>query len=305
MMYRTKVMVIYIFGLFMTVIDGTMVNVALPTLADEFGVSTTDIEWVAVGYLLALAAMIPAAGWLGDRFGTKRMFVAALAVFVVTSMLCGLSQTLDQLVVFRVLQGLGGGLLAPIGGAMLYRAFPMEERAKAAIGVLSVTVIAPAIGPMLGGILVDTTSWRWIFFINGPIGALAVALAILWLRESTQDEPGKFDAAGFVLSAASVSILLYTLSIGPEAGWLSAKTLTFGAIGVACLISLLVIELRIPEPILALRLFQDDLFRKINISASHWPTALGLMFSTRRTLRSRGSPLGPRRASFPPDCRAV
>jgi EmrB/QacA subfamily drug resistance transporter len=268
MMYRTKVMVIYIFGLFMTVIDGTMVNVALPTLADEFGVPTTDIEWVAVGYLLALAAMIPAAGWLGDRFGTKRMFVTALAVFVATSMLCGMSQTLNQLVAFRVLQGLGGGLLAPIGGAMLYRAFPMEERAKAAIGVLSVTVIAPAIGPMLGGILVDTTSWRWIFFINGPIGALAVALAILWLRESTQDEPGRFDAAGFVLSAASVSILLYTLSIGPEAGWLSAKTLTFGTVGVVCLISLLVIELRIAEPILALRLFKDDLFRKINISAS-------------------------------------
>ena len=140
-MYRTKVMVIYIFGLFMTVIDGTMVNVALPTLADEFGVPTTEIEWVAVGYLLALAAMIPAAGWLGDRFGTKRMFVTALAVFVATSMLCGLSQTLNQLVAFRVLQGLGGGLLAPIGGAMLYRAFPMEERAKAAIGVLSLSLI--------------------------------------------------------------------------------------------------------------------------------------------------------------------
>ncbi len=268
MMYRTQVMVIYIFGLFMTVIDGTMVNVALPTLADEFGVATTDIEWIAVGYLLALAAVIPAAGWLGDRFGTKRVFIIALAVFVATSMLCGLSQTLDQLVAFRVLQGLGGGLLAPIGGAMLYRAFPMEERAKAAIGVLSVTVIAPAIGPVLGGILVDTVSWRWIFFINGPIGVLAIVLAIVWLRETTQDDPGTFDAAGFVLSAASVSMLLYTLSIGPEAGWISTETLTFGAVGLTCLVVLLLVELRIAEPILALRLFTDDLFRKINVSAS-------------------------------------
>jgi MFS family permease len=153
--YQSKVMIVYIFALFMTVIDGTMVNVALPTMAREFGVPTTDIEWIAIGYLLALAAVIPAAGWLGDRFGTKRIFVIALVIFVATSMLCGLSQSLGQLVVFRVFQGIGGGLLTPVGGAMLYRAFSMEDRAKAAIGVLSVTVIAPAIGPVLGGLIVD------------------------------------------------------------------------------------------------------------------------------------------------------
>jgi hypothetical protein len=132
-------------------------------------VATTDIEWVAVGYLLTYAAVIPAAGWLGDRFGTRRVFIGALIAFVAASLLCGLAQTLDQLVVFRLLQGVGAGLVTPIGAAMLYRAFPMEERARAAIGVLSVAVIAPAIGPMLGGILVDTVSWHWIFLINVPI----------------------------------------------------------------------------------------------------------------------------------------
>jgi EmrB/QacA subfamily drug resistance transporter len=266
--YRSKVLAIYVFGLFMTVIDGTMVNVALPTLAEEFGVPTTDIEWVAVGYLLALAAVIPAAGWLGDKFGTKRIFTIALIVFVAMSMLCGLAQTLDQLVFFRILQGLGGGLLVPIGGAMLYRAFPMEERAKAAIGVLSVTVIAPAIGPLLGGILVDEASWRWIFFINGPIGALAIILAILWLRETKQDDPGRFDAVGFLLSGISITLLLYTLSIGPDVGWTSPKVIGFGLAGVVSLTALIVIELHIDEPILTLRLFKDQLFRTINVAAA-------------------------------------
>ncbi len=266
--YRVRVMVVYILGVFMTVIDGTMVNVALPTLADEFEVASTDIEWVAVGYLLALAAVIPAAGWLGDRFGTKRVFVAALTVFVGFSLLCGAAQSLSQLVTFRVFQGLGGGLLVPIGSAMLFRAYPLEERARAAVGVLSVAVIAPAIGPLLGGILVDEASWRWIFYINGPIGAIAVGLAVGWLREERHDTPGRFDLAGFVLSAGGVSLVLYALSIGPENGWGAPSTVGFGAAGVAALVTLVVVELRVDEPMLALRLFRDRLFRTVNVASS-------------------------------------
>ncbi len=261
-------MIVYIFALFMTVIDGTMVNVALPTMAEEFRVPTTDIEWIAIGYLLALAAVIPAAGWLGDRFGTKRIFVIALVIFVTMSLLCGLSQTLGQLVVFRVLQGIGAGLLTPIGGAMLYRAYSMEDRAKAAIGVLSVTVIAPAVGPVLGGLIVDQASWQWIFFINVPIGVLALGLSIRWLRETIQPDPGGFDAPGFVLSTAAVALLLYTLSIGPEKGWSSPTTLAFGIAGAACLIAMIVVELRVEHPIIALRLLRDHLFRTINIASS-------------------------------------
>ncbi len=268
MIYRNRVMVVYILGVFMTVIDGTMVNVALPTLAEEFDVASTDIEWVAVGYLLALAAVIPAAGWLGDRFGTKRVFVTALTVFVAMSLLCGTAQSLAQLVMFRVLQGLGGGMLVPIGSAMLFRAFPLEERAKAAVGVLSVAVVAPAIGPLVGGLLVDEVTWRWIFYINGPIGALAIGLAVAWLREETQPEPGRFDLAGFVLSAAGVSLVLYALSIGPEEGWVSPPVLAIGLAGIAALIALVVVELTVDEPMLALRLFRDRLFRTVNIASS-------------------------------------
>ena len=120
MTYQSKVMTVYIMGLFMTIIDGTMVNVALPRMAEDFGVGTTDIEWIAVGYLLTYAAVIPAAGWLGDRFGTRRVFITALIAFVVTSLLCGIAQTLDQLVAFRVLQGLGAGLVTPVGLSLIH-----------------------------------------------------------------------------------------------------------------------------------------------------------------------------------------
>ncbi len=266
--YRYRVMAVYILGLFMTIIDGTIVNVALPTLADELDVPETDIEWVAVSYLLALAAVIPVAGWLGDRYGTKTMFVVSLVTFTFASGLCGAAPSLETLVAARILQGAGAGLITPIGSAMLFRAFPLEQRSTATVGVLSVAVVAPAIGPVLGGIIVDNISWRWIFYVNLPIGAAAVGLAWWWLREERQERPGRFDRLGFVLSAAGVSLLIFTLSTGPENGWLSPTTLATGLLGAAAFAGMIVVELRIPEPMLNLRLFGDRLFRWINISAA-------------------------------------
>ncbi len=266
--YKYRVMAVYIIGLSMTIIDGTAVNVALPTLAAQFGVPITEIEWVALAYLLALASAIPAAGWLGDRFGTKRIFLTALAVFVIGSLLCGASQSLSQLIWARVLQGLGAGMITPIGSAMLFRAFPLEERATATVGVLSVAVVAPAIGPVLGGVLVDNLSWRWIFLINLPIGLAGVTLAARWLREETQPSPGRLDLGGLVLSASGVSLLIFALSTGPDYGWLSLPIISALVGGVLAVIALVVLELRLDQPMLALRLFGNRLFRTINISAS-------------------------------------
>jgi len=266
--YERQILIVYILAVFITVIDGTMVNVALPTMAAEFGVAANEAEWVAVGYLLAVAAVIPAAGWLGDRFGSKRVFVSALAWFTAWSVVCGLAQTLDQLVVFRVAQGLGGGVLVPIGSAIVFRAFPLDRRASAASAVLSVAVVGPALGPLLGGLIVDNLSWHWIFFINLPIGTVGVFFARVVLREERDEAAGSIDLAGLLLSAGSVSVLVYTLSVGPERGWGSPAVLVLGVVGVSMLVATIWVETHRERPMLALSLFRDHHFRIVNVSAS-------------------------------------
>src|SRR5205823_12990861 len=140
----------YVLGLFMNLLDTTIVNTALPTLAREFKAPATSIQWVVTGYLLSLAIFIPVSGWAGDRFGTKRTFLAALSLFTAGSVLCRLAWSLESLVAFRIVQGVGGGLATPVGMAMLFRAFPPEERARAASILVIPTAVAPASGPVVG-----------------------------------------------------------------------------------------------------------------------------------------------------------
>src|SRR2546429_8028792 len=146
--YKYIVGVVFVFGLFMDLLDMTITNVALPTLKSDFSTSTTTIQWVVTGYLLSLAVFIPVSGWAGDRFGTKRIFMVALFVFTSGSLLCALAWNIESLIAFRVLQGVGGGILTPVGTAMLFRAFPPEERAKGAAILMSPIVVAPASGPV-------------------------------------------------------------------------------------------------------------------------------------------------------------
>jgi len=153
--YKYLVAAAFVFGLFMDILDTTIVNVALPRLAEEFHASTGALAWVVTGYVLSLAVWVPASGWIGDRFGTKKTFLFATGMFVLGSALCGLAWSIESLVLFRLAQGVGGGMLTPVGTAMLYRAFTPQERARAS-SVLSIpTMIAPMLGPVFGGFLVD------------------------------------------------------------------------------------------------------------------------------------------------------
>src|SRR5437763_4534049 len=242
--YKYLVAAAFLFGLFMDLMDLTIVNVALPTLGRQFKADRGALEWVVTGYLLSLAIWIPASGWLGDRFGTKKVFLFALAMFVIGSALCGLAQSAGQLIAFRILQGVGGGMLTPVGTAMLFRAFPPQERARAALILTIPTVIAPALGPIVGGWLVDDVSWRWIFYVNVPIGIIGFLFSLAFLQEHTEPEAGRFDTWGFLLSGAGLALVLYALSRGPEDGWRSGNVLGTLIPGVAAFVALAVVELR-------------------------------------------------------------
>jgi EmrB/QacA subfamily drug resistance transporter len=263
--YKWIVASIFVCGLFMDIMDTTIVNVALPTLAHDFHASTASIEWVVLGYLLSLAVWIPASGWIGDRFGTKRVFLFALAMFTLASALCGQAHSLQELVAFRVLQGVGGGMLTPVGTAMLFRAFPPIERAKASTVLIIPTVIAPALGPIIGGWLVTDVSWRWIFYVNLPVGLFGFVIGVLFLREHKEGTAGPFDLPGFVLSGAGLALVLYALSEGPEKGWRSPGVVTTGVLGVVLFVALVLVETRVRYPMLALRLYKERMFRNANV----------------------------------------
>ncbi|RMH81849.1 MAG: DHA2 family efflux MFS transporter permease subunit, partial [Actinomyces sp.] len=279
MEYKTKVAIVYVVGLFMEIMDTTIVNVALPTLARDFGVGTDRIEWVVLGYLLSLAVWIPASGWLGDRFGTKRVFLFALTTFTSASALCGLAGSLDQLIAFRVLQGVGGGMLTPVGAAMLYRAYPLAERARAATAVIGVAVVAPATGPVLGGLIVDTISWRWIFYVNVPLGLTAVVAGAVLLREHREPTAGSFDLAGFLTSAAALTLTVYGLSEGPRRGWTDPVVVTALAVALVAGIVLVWVETHRSAPMLDLSLLGERLFRQSNlVGVATYGGFVGLLF---------------------------
>ena len=264
---------------FLNILDTTIVNVALPSIADAFEVEPPAAEWVVVGYLLSLAVFIPASGWIGDRFGSKRTFLVALGLFTAASVLCGVAQSLEQLVAFRLLQGVGGGMLTPVGTAMLFRAFPPAERARASRVLVIPTILAPALGPVVGGFLVDKLSWHWIFLINVPVGVTVVVAGALLLQEHREPDAGGFDVAGFVLSGAGLALLLYAFSRGAEAGWGSPSILAPGLLGLVVVAALVVVELRRRQPLLHLRLFGDRLFRATNLACLFgFAGFLGMLF---------------------------
>lgn len=258
--YKWMVLLVTVIGMFMSILDQTVVNVALPHIISVFNASVDSIQLVVTGYALALAIVIPATGFLQDTFGGKRMWVFSLAAFTIGSMLCGLSWNTQSLIIFRVIQGLGGGMLSPLAFAMIYRVVPIEERGVT-MGILGIPLlVAPAIGPTLGGYLVEYVDWRTIFMINVPVGALGIFMAVLLLHETEIKRGLKFDLGGFLTAAVAFSCSLIALSNGPTDGWTSLHIVLLLLTSAVFFVLWIVVELRVADPLLDLRLFKDGIF---------------------------------------------
>lgn len=258
---KWKVLISVMFGIFMIILDSTIVNVAFPTLRREFGATLADAQWVLSIYVLSLGVTTPVSGYLADRFGIKRMYLLGISIFVVGSFLCGLAPSLGWLILARALQGFGGGIAQPLGPAQLYRAFPPKEQGTA-LGYFGIALVfAPALGPILGGWLVDTSFWRWIFFINIPIGILGVFLGSRFLLDYRVERKPSFDPLGVITAAIGFGSVLYAASTAELNGWTGSTTLMFFGIGAASLIAHVIVELYIAkEPMMNLRLFSNTVF---------------------------------------------
>ena len=257
--------VAYVAAISMAAVDLQIVNVALPTLGRVFHASIASVQWTVLGYVLSLAVLIPASGWIGDRVGTKRTFLAALGIFTLASAMCGAAQSLGELIAARVLQGIGGGMLTPTGTAMLFRAFPPERRARITRLLVLPILIGPASAPILGGVFTQDLSWRWVFFVNVPIGVVVFVFCATNLREHREQARGGFDVVGFVLGGGGLSLALYALSEGSVRGWGSPTILATAALAALALVLFVRLEYCQPDPILNLRLLHDRLFRATNV----------------------------------------
>ncbi|HEY5332424.1 MAG TPA: DHA2 family efflux MFS transporter permease subunit [Solirubrobacterales bacterium] len=215
---------VVLIGAVMSILDTTIVNVAIDRLSIDFNASLTTIQWVVTGYTLSLAAVIPAAGWAADRFGTKRIYLTSLVLFMIGSALCAVAWSADSLIAFRVLQGIGGGMIMPtVMTIMTKKAGP--HRMGRVMGVLGVPMlIAPIIGPILGGWLVDDVSWRWIFLINIPIGVVAIALAWIKLERDTPQPSHRLDWLGMALLSPGLTLLIFGLAESAAGGFSDLKS---------------------------------------------------------------------------------
>ncbi len=254
---------VVILGAIMSVLDTTIVNVALDTLARDLDAPLEDVQWVATGYLLALAAVIPITGWIAVAFGPRRVYLTALVAFTAGSALCAAAWNVESLVAFRVLQGIGGGMTLPIGQMMLARAAGPQNmgRVMSLIGVP--IVLAPVLGPVLGGWLLDSFGWQWIFLINVPIGVVAVALGLKRLPQAAGDRvaAGPLDVTGLAMLASGLPLFVYGLAESGTQGAITATPVWLPLVlGIGLIASFAFHALRVEHPLLDVRLFQNRAF---------------------------------------------
>lgn len=304
--YKYAVALTAALAMFMAVLDNTIVNVALTPLVKAFNTDLNAVQWVVTAYFLAQAAVIPAAGYLSNRIGIKKVYLSCLALFTVGSVLCGLSDAIQDstghpyialLIFFRVIQGIGGGALFPLSTAIAFGAFPPNERASSSAIVGIPVLMAPAFGPTVGGLLIDSLGWQWIFFINLPIGL--IALFLIWrvlkpdVVEVRQPNQGRFDIIGLVLSMAGVLSFVYGFTVvsqrnpdtktalnpqGDVYGWGYGQVWLLVGVGVALLVAFAFYELRVAkDPVMDLRLFKNRDFATSNVL--NWAMA-GFIFGS-------------------------
>ena len=266
--YVRRVGMVTVLGSVMSVLDTTVVNVALDSLAEKLHTNLSTIQWVVTGYLLALAATVPVSAWAARRIGIKRLYLISLLIFTLGSVLCGLAWDAPSLIVFRVLQGIGGGMIMPVGQMIIIKTAGQENLGRV-MGVLSVpTVIAPVIGPTLGGVLLQTLGWQWIFLINVPIGIAALVAGYRILPPDEPEEAGKLDLAGLVLAATGTVSLIYGLSEAAGKGGLT-RIGSGGAIaaGLLLLAAFVVESMRSSAPLLNLRLFRNPGYAAVTLAS--------------------------------------
>lgn len=259
----------------MVFVDGTVVNVALPAIQQGLGADAAQAQWVVEAYALFLAALLLVGGALGDHFGRRRIFLVGVAVFIAATIACALSRTIHQLIAARALQGIGGALLVPGSLALISGAYPEAERGRA-IGIWSgASGVSAAVGPVLGGFMIDHASWHWAFWINLPLGIVLFPIAKAKVRETRSGGAQPLDVPGAVLATAGLAGCVFALIEAPVRGWLSPLVAAAGAVGIAALVAFAFVELRRDAPMLDFALFRNRDFAGANLLTLALYAALG------------------------------
>ena len=251
------------FGTFMEVLDTTVVNVSLPHIAGSLSVTAEEATWALTSYLVANAIVLPITGWLANYFGRKRLLMSAVVGFTAASFMCGFAPNLAFLVVFRIIQGFTGGVLQPVSQAVMLEAFPPAQRGKAmgfwGLGI----VVAPMLGPVLGGWLTDNYSWRWVFYINIPVGIASIIMTKMFIFDPSyiRRTAAKVDTWGIGMLAVGIGALQIVLDKGQQEDWFSSRWITaLALLSISMLITFIIHELRTDDPVLHLRVFKEKTY---------------------------------------------